>query len=104
MNTNSSKADKMKYQAKSGYVSRTIAGEMILLPVGENILDFNGLIHFNETAMFIWEQIKTPKSIDELCKLLCTEFDISDEDIEGDVKEFLKTAEKQGLIILKENT
>ena len=36
------------------FISRTIAGETILVPSEETAHDFNGMISLTDTAAFIW--------------------------------------------------
>lgn len=91
--------DIVKYQAKPGYVSRKIAGEVLLVPIGEQTQELNGLVHLNETSEFLWDLLKSPHSIKELVDEIKMEFDVKDFNIENDVKEFIEKAISNNLII-----
>lgn len=38
------------------FVLRKVAGENILVPVGNTALTFNGLVTLNESGAFLWKQ------------------------------------------------
>ena len=90
--------DIKKYQAMSGYVSREIAGEMLLVPIGEQTQELNGIIHLNETSMFLWELLKSPQSIDDLIEALKTEFITEEVNLKNDIKEFIEMMLEASLI------
>ncbi len=87
-----------KYQAKDGFVSREIAGELLLVPVGARVQDLNGMIYLNETSQFIWESLSNPVTIDEIVNKIKAEFNIHDDDVYQDVKDFIDQALENGLI------
>ena len=39
---------------KSGFILREIAGSSIIVPVGERVKEFNGVINLNDTGVFLW--------------------------------------------------
>ena len=40
---------------KDGYLHREVAGNIIVVPVGEASMNFNGMINLNETGAFLWK-------------------------------------------------
>lgn len=68
------------------------------------ILDpYNTVIRtLNETASFLWNSLEKPKSINELTKLVCKEFAVSQQQAENDIKEFISNYIEEGLLLLKE--
>ena len=40
------------------FVLREIAGDYILVPVGDTALEFNGLITLNEVGAFLWGKLQ----------------------------------------------
>ncbi|MDO4974491.1 MAG: PqqD family protein [Eubacteriales bacterium] len=79
----------VSYRASSNFIHRTVAGNDVLISVGGNIANFNGYIQLNETAAFLWQQLSSPKTEEELCAALIGEFEVSAEQAAADVKEFL---------------
>ena len=41
---------------KENFILRKIAGDDVVVPIGENIADFNGAITLNETAALLWKE------------------------------------------------
>lgn len=80
---------------KDGFVTRKIMDEYVVVPVGERIADFNGLISVNESGALMWEALKQDVDESSLVDLLLEEYEIDRETASRDVSAFLK--------ILKEN-
>ena len=78
-----------RYRAEDHFILRKVAGSYALISVGENIANFNGYIHLNETAAFLWQQLQEPRNAEELVSSLRAEFEVSEEQAAADVKEFL---------------
>ena len=91
-----------KLQASPNYIHRQVAGQHMLISVGEGIADFNGYIQLNETAAFIWEQLKEPRSLRELTAAVSAEYEISTEQAAGDVDDFISELEKQKMVTIYE--
>ena len=68
----------IKYQTKPNYIRRKVGGNDILIPIAENVADFNGFIELNPAAAFIWDTLKTPASAKEISVSLATEFGIDE--------------------------
>ncbi len=91
-----------KFQASPNYIHRQVAGQHMLISVGEGIADFNGYIQLNETASFIWDQLKEPRSLPELTAALSAEYEISTEQAAEDVNDFVSELEKQKMVTIYE--
>ncbi len=78
-----------KYRAGKNYILRKVAGSNVLISIGGNIANFNGYIQLNETAAFLWNELSEPKTAEELVRKLINEFDVSAEQAEADVAEYL---------------
>ena len=89
------------YAPNPGFVMRQIAGEVLLVPVGEQTRIFNGMITFSETGGFIWKQLDGERTVAEVARLLA---DACNEDVTAilpDVEEFLTRAAQKGFIVKK---
>ena len=89
----------IKYLAKDGFMARKIAGELLLIPVGERTQELNGMVTLNDTGMFIWECLSEPKSEAELIEMIMEEFDVLKEKVEIDVRAFIRNGLDEGMII-----
>jgi hypothetical protein len=82
----------------SGFVTRRVAGETIIVPVSSRVGDLDAIYTLNGVGSDIWSLLESPKSIDDIVTALCDEYDASRESISRDVHEFLAELETNGLI------
>lgn len=75
---------------KSGYLIREIAGAHIVVPAGEQVAEFNGLMTLNETAAFIWNILVDGAEEDEIVKAIVDEYDVSQSVATNDVKKVIE--------------
>ena len=71
------------------FVLREIAGDNILVPVGETALDFNGLITLNEVGAFLWNKLQNEITIDELVQEILDEYEVDEDTPRKDILEFI---------------
>ncbi len=77
---------------------RTVAGENILVPNANVVLDLNGLFIVTETGAFIWHILPDAQNQEEIVDKLLEEYDIDRETAENDVAEFLERLKSFGII------
>lgn len=87
-----------KFLASENFILRKVAGTYALISVGANIANFNGFVQLNETAAFLWKQLETPKSAEDLTAALLEEFDVSQDEAEKDVAEFLEQLIQENMV------
>lgn len=81
---------------KEGFILKEIAGSYVVVPVGEDLVDFTLMITINETGAFLWNCLASDKTQQELVELLKGEYEgATDEQLASDVAEFVT--------LLKEN-
>lgn len=78
------------------FVLREIAGERVIIPVGNTAQDFNGLLHVNESGEFIWKQLQNDISEEDLLKAILDEFEVDHDTAERDMRAFLSVLQSQG--------
>lgn len=79
----------LHYKARECFIHRKIAGDDFLIPTGQQVFNSNGIIMMNDTASFLWNEIQTEKTVDELCNALAEAYEIECENISSDVQEFI---------------
>ncbi|PKL72844.1 MAG: PqqD family protein [Methanobacteriales archaeon HGW-Methanobacteriales-2] len=79
------------------YVYCNVEDEMVLLGMEDGI--YYGL---NPVGAFIWEQIKEPKTIDQVRDAILDEYDVGKEECERDLYELLKELTGKGLVEFKD--
>jgi hypothetical protein len=83
---------------KDGYLLRNIADEWIIVPIGERIYDFNGLMTVNETGAFLWKMLQEDCTEDKLICEIMNEYNVDNSVAKEDVSEFIKSLIKGGVI------
>lgn len=78
---------------KSGFVSRTIAGQTVVLPGGDE-LNLNLMITLNDTGRFLWEQLQNETTEAELTAALLREYDVDPQTAAQSVARFLENLKK----------
>ncbi len=74
---------------KKQLVKRNIAGDVILVPVGDSSLTLKGLMTLNETAEFIWDRLADAVDAAELAAALCSEYEVEPAEAMTDVEALL---------------
>ncbi len=87
-----------KFQSKSDYIHRRIADNEVLISIGGNIADFNGYIELNASAAFLWDEMKDPRTPEELGKSLEEHFNLPHEKALEDVLDFLNELQENGMV------
>lgn len=85
-------------KVKKDFVMREIDGEYLLIPANATALEFNGIITINEVGAFIWKQLPSCETEDELVKAILQEYDVDEETARTDLTEFLDVFRKANLI------
>ena len=75
---------------KDGYMLRNVAGKYIVVPVGEETMDFNGIITTNETGAFLWISLENEISQADLLKAFLNEYEIDEQIAAEDLSDFIK--------------
>ncbi len=88
--------DNRKFSIKQGYVVREIAGEYIAVPVDS--LSGTNIIVLNPVSKFLWDELKTEKTFDELLDAMLKNYTVSPQEAETDLKEFLMQLVENGLL------
>ena len=83
---------------KNGFVVREIAGQSIVIALGEATKDFNGMIKLNETGRVIWDMLSNGKTPEEIVARITEEYDVDAETVKKDVDTFINTLEGANIL------
>lgn len=88
---------------KEGFLLREVAGNIIVVPVGDAVLNFDGMVNLNETGAFLWKKLE--KDVDHyyLLEELMKEYDVDEETAKADISEFLNKMYGAGLLDVQKN-
>ncbi|MBP3560223.1 MAG: PqqD family protein [Clostridia bacterium] len=85
-------------EIKKQVILRSVAGEHMLIPVGETVFEYNGIFMMTESGKLLWENIEKGAEENDLKELLMQEYEIDSETALNDVKEFLEMLKAFGII------
>lgn len=85
-------------KVKNSFVLRKIAGSNVVVPIGSETADFNGMMTLNETGAMLFGMLSKERSIEDLTNAMLSEYDVSAAEAEEDVKAFVETLEKAGML------
>ena len=87
------------YKKSDSIVSRKIADEFILVPIRQNVGDLESISTLNEVAARIWELIDGKMKVREIKDKIIEEFEVTPQQAEKDLAEYIKQLEKIEAII-----
>jgi len=73
------------YHHDPSIVARNIAGEVILVPIRNNVGDLDSIYTLNETAAFVWERLDGVHTLAEVVAALVAEYEVEPAQAEQDV-------------------
>ena len=79
-------------------VKREIAGDTILVPVGQSVYESNGLFVLNELGSFLWDRLPDAEDEEALLQAVLAEYEVSQEVARAALREFLDNLRKLGII------
>ena len=83
---------------KNNFEVVKIADDYTLLPAGEQIETFNGLIVLNEVSAFLREKLKKDLSKEELVNLLINEYEVDIDTAKADVDRMVEEMQRVGIL------
>ena len=88
---------------KSGFELVNIAGDYMLIPIGEEVDDFNGTLVLNEVAAFLLDKLKSDIEREDLVQLLINEYDVDRITAQSVVDKMLNELIKMGVVYERKN-
>ena len=77
-------------KVKENFMLRKIADSYVVVPVGRQTLDFNGIINLNETGAFLFKLLQSGADKQELVNKLLEEYEVEPEKASADIDVFLE--------------
>lgn len=81
---------------KDGYLLRQVAGSWVVLPIGEETLNFNGMMTLNEAGRLLWQALEDGADLETLAAVLTERYEVSKEQALADAEEFVEKLTSAG--------
>lgn len=98
------RSDTVHYRIRDGYCVRDLCGDSLVIPIGREAINANQVALLSPTGQFIWDKLGTAQTFGELVQAVLAEYDVSAEEAEGDIEEFLRELEEHDFIDITEDT
>lgn len=83
---------------KPNFELRCVCGENVVIPCGIENVNFDSIIHLNETGAFLWKEAeKGDFTVESLTAALTDEYDVAVDKAEADVAAFVAKLQEQKL-------
>lgn len=85
-------------RATQEMILREIAGENILIPVGQMALRVHGMITLSESGLLLWNRLQEECTEEDLVQAILAEYAIDRETAAADVRAFLAQMDQVGIL------
>ena len=99
MDDTTTNQDNLIYQKDPNIVARQIAGEMILVPIRQNVGDLESIYLLNETALFAWQLIDGTQTLAEIRDQIVQSFEVDEVQAGEDLRELIAHLEQVGAVV-----
>jgi hypothetical protein len=84
---------------KKDYVIKQIGKELVIVPVKDEAIRFNGIITVNKTGAFLFEQLQNEDLSEEmLIEKVLEKYDVEEKIVKKDILDFIKICQEHSLI------
>lgn len=83
---------------KEGYVLRDVAGQAVVIAVGEASKTFHGMINLNATGKQIWQGVSRGLSAEEIAGELAKEYEVEPEKALHDTNAMIEKMRAAGVL------
>ena len=80
------------------FILREIAGEYIIVPTGNTVMEFNGMITVNGVGVFLWKKLQEEVTFEELLQAVLDEYEVDEETAKKDIQDFLDKLTEKGIL------
>ena len=85
-------------EIKKELVTRQIAGDTVLVPLGKTVYDANGLFFLTEIGAFIWERLPQAETEDDILAAVLNEYEVDEATARQDIQAFLEKLRSMEII------
>lgn len=83
---------------RDGFMLRNVAGQWVVVPLGERVVEFNGIMTLSESGALLWKLMANDVLEEELVRTVLEEYIIDEVTAKADVLEFITAIRERGLI------
>lgn len=85
-------------RVKDGFMLRVVAGQHVVVPLGERVVEFNGIMTLSESGAWLWKALEKDVQEEELLQVLLKEYDVDEETAKTDIQEYVTSLREKSII------
>ena len=87
-------------KTKKGFRLRELGGDYILIGESVELVNFNNMITFNETAAYLWQAVEGKEfDVEALTQLLLAEYEVSEDIAREDAQATIDDWKEIGILV-----
>ena len=83
---------------KENLVLRQVADTWTVLPLGKDIINFDGMLTLNETGAMLWQLLEKGAEKADLVSAITAEYDVSAEEAAADIDAYIEKLANAGCL------
>ena len=83
---------------KDGFILKSVAGSKIVIATGEQRMNFNGVITFNEVGAKVFNMLDGTRSVEEIVNKIAEEYSVPYDMVKTDVTKLIEKMKSHGLV------
>ncbi len=83
---------------KKGFLMREVAGENVVIAVGEAAMQFKGMIRLNPTGAFLWKLLENDTDEAAMTEAMLESYETDKATAEKDIRAFVDAIRAAGLL------
>lgn len=80
------------------FLLREVAGSQVLVPVGEAVGTFAGMLTLSSSGVRLWNALETEQTIDTLVAVLLARYEVTEAQAAEDVEKFIAKLRSVGAV------
>nr|WP_302596759.1 PqqD family protein [uncultured Cellulosilyticum sp.] len=85
-------------KVKEDLMLREVMNEWMIIPMGERLLEFNGISKLNESGVLLWKILEKGAEKNELVSALLETYEVDAIQAEGEVNKFLEALRENKML------
>jgi len=83
---------------KEGFLLREIAGTQIVVPIGERVIDFKGMMILNDVSANVWAFMSEDKTFDDILGFILETYEVDMQTAKGDLTRLIEQMKESGVL------
>ncbi|MBO5332849.1 MAG: PqqD family protein [Clostridia bacterium] len=83
---------------KDGFILKDVAGSKIVIATGEQRMNFNGVITFNEVGAEVFNLLDGTNSVEDIVAKISSDYNAPVEIVKADIEKLIEKMKKHNLI------